>query len=372
MMSTHMVFNGCDDAVKARLQAYWARKLPRLQKLLVRYRTDLQEIRLTVYCHPQGPERRWYEARADIHLPTGTLAARADDKDPQVTLDRITDALATEIKRHKERVRHEYLFKRKARSRADLSAAGPQLQREAEIGRREDFFRLLRPLLRFLRDHARRELRILEEKGTLHRGEATVADLLDEVLSLAWQRFADRPRQLPLDLWLTDLLHETVEGWIKQEPRPHVSLEEKPEMALPSTVPPMEEKQAKEEKEWWDEVPPFEETVLLEDLIPGSEGTEASEELEAEEERNRVLSLLGELPAAQRQAFLLHALENYDTAEIAMLQDRPENQVKADIEAARQTLRDRLLAGGQALEAGKLATAAPEPAHSGGASDRAP
>jgi hypothetical protein len=47
-MSNHVVFNGVDDAAKARLEAYWTRKLPRLQKLLVPYRTDLQEIRLTV------------------------------------------------------------------------------------------------------------------------------------------------------------------------------------------------------------------------------------------------------------------------------------------------------------------------------------
>ena len=63
------------------------------------------------------------------------------------------------------------------------------------------------------------------------------------------------------------------------------------------------------------------------------------------------------MPPAQRQAFLLHALENYDTAEIAMLQDRPESQVKADVEAARQRLRERLLAGGYVKEAGKPAAA---------------
>lgn len=54
-------------------------------------------------------------------------------------------------------------------------------------------------------------------------------DVLDEVLQRAWQRFASRPRHLPLDQWLTDLLHETLKQWIKQEPRPHVSLEEKAE-----------------------------------------------------------------------------------------------------------------------------------------------
>ena len=131
-MSSHLVFNGVDDVVKARLETYWAKKLPRLQKLLVPYRTELQEIRLTVSRHPRNSHRSWYEVRAVIHLPTGTLAAEANDQDPQAALDRVADALVTEIKRHKERVRHDYIFKRKARDRADLSAAGPQLQRDVE------------------------------------------------------------------------------------------------------------------------------------------------------------------------------------------------------------------------------------------------
>jgi ribosomal subunit interface protein len=236
-MSSHFAFHGTDEAVKARLEAYWARKLPRLQKVLVPYRHDLQDIELTVYHHPQNPQRAWYEARAVIHLPTGTLAAEDDDKDPEAAIDRVVDALVTEIKKHKERVRKDYVFKRKARRRADLSAAGPLLQRDADGRRRASFFRLLKPLLWVLRDHAARELRILELEGTLHRGEVTVADLLDEVLTLAWERFAERPRRLSLDLWLIDLLHETLEKLVKQEARPHASLKDKAGQA--------------DEQEWW-------------------------------------------------------------------------------------------------------------------------
>jgi hypothetical protein len=66
-------------------------------------------------------------------------------------------------------------------------------------------------------------------------------------------------------------LHEALQEGVKQEPRPHVSLEETAEKAPQSAVPPLEEKQEKEEKEWWDELPPFEETVLLGDLIPEEE-----------------------------------------------------------------------------------------------------
>jgi RNA polymerase sigma factor (sigma-70 family) len=344
--------------VKKDLQEYWAKKWPRLQKLLVRYHADLQDVRLTVTYHQQNPQRGWYDLRAVIHLPTGTLVAEADEKEPcerpwRAGLDRAADALAREIKRHKELVRHDYLFKRKARRREDLGAAGPLLQKDKAGGRRDDFFRLLRPHLDLLRDYAGRELRMLELDGPLHKGEMTVTDLLDEVLTRAWQRFdeflaferpQDRsPRHLTLDLWLTDLLHETLVEWIKQEPRPHVSLEEKVPVR-PDQVPQVDE------QEWWSVLLGQDESLTLEDLLPDPEADDAWDELEAEEQRERLLSLLNELPVTQRQAFLLHALEDYGVAEIAMLQDRPEKEVRADIEAARQTLQERLRSGSHAQE----------------------
>jgi ribosomal subunit interface protein len=346
-MSSHRVFNGVDDAVKQRLESYWEKKLPRLEKLLAPYRADLREIRLTVSQHRRDSQPSWYEVRAVLHLPTGTLAAEANAEDPQVALDRVADALVTEIKKHKERVRQDYLFKRKGHNRADLSAAGPLLKRDVEHGRREDFDRLLRPHLRILRDHARRELRTLELEGLLHRGEVSLDDLLDQVLINAWQHFADRPKQLPLDLWLVDLLDETLEQWIKQEPRPHVSLEQKART---------DEGHPQDEQEWWQEVLGETETFTLGDLIPDAEATPAWDELDSEEQRDRLLSLIRQLPRAQRQAFVLHALENYSAAEVAKLQDRPVGEVEADIEAARQTLRERLLAG-EYLKAGKPADA---------------
>jgi DNA-directed RNA polymerase specialized sigma24 family protein len=67
--------------------------------------------------------------------------------------------------------------------------------------------------------------------------------------------------------------------------------------------------------------------------------------------------MINELPRLQRQTFVLHALEDDNTAEIAMLQDRPEAEVKADIEAARRTLGERLIAEGAMEESGRPATA---------------
>ena len=181
-------------------------------------------------------------------------------------MDRIVDKLVAEVRRHKEKVRKDYVYKRKNRNRADLSAAGPQLQQHDEAGNRDDFFRMLRPHLGFLRDYARREIRMLEQDGTLHRGELTVDDLLDQVVILAYERFKDRPRKVSLDLWLTDLVEDALEQWIKQEPRPHVSLEERAEEFLPDEPP------RDDEDPWWAELMGEEETLRLEDLIPDRRG----------------------------------------------------------------------------------------------------
>ena len=176
--------------------------------------------------------------------------------------------------------------------------------------------------------------------GRSHRGELTVNDLLDQVMILAYERFKDRPRKLSLDLWLTDLVQDALEQWIKQEHRPHASLQERAEKFRPDEAP------QEDEEEWWSELMGEQETLRLEDLIPDLEGTEPWKSLEAEEQSDRLLTSIAKLPPRRRQAFLLHALEGYATDEIAMLQDRPESEVKADIEAARKWLRDRLQAEG--------------------------
>src|SRR5579875_1653688 len=296
-MQTHWVFNDCSEPLKASLQAYWEKKQTRLERLLKPFRPALRELRSTVYQHEQP--KRW-EVRGVLYLPTCTLAAEETEADYKPALDRLTDVLVGEIKRHKERLRHDYVFRRKSRRREELTAAGPLLERDVAQGRRQAFFDLLRPLLRSLHEHARRELHILELEDVLPKGEVTAADLVDEVLTRAWQRFATRPSSRPLDLWLIDLLHEVVEQW-RQQPPPLAMADEAKEKA----------EQAKDKEEWWTELLGETESLSPEELIPGAEDAEAWERLETEEQRNRLLQVLAELPALQRQAFELHVLEGF-------------------------------------------------------------
>jgi RNA polymerase sigma factor (sigma-70 family) len=337
-MSFHWVFNKCMSAVKSDVEEYWGRKWQRLQKLLApSYAPELQDVRVTFACHQQNPQRVWYDIHAVIGLPTGTLVAKSHDKQPRAAVDKVVDRLAAEIIRHKERLRKDYVFKRKTRPRADLSAAGPQTSRQPTVEDRQLFTRLIRPLLPVLKDHIRRELKVLEIEEVLHRNELTVADLTDEVLTRAWERFADRPQNESLEKWLIDILHDTLEDLIKQEPRPHEALEEEVDETLPSEVPQVDE------QEWWSWLLGYEDPLQLEDYVARLKDSELLEHVEAEDELQNILSLVSELlPPLQRQAFILNVLDGFEPFEIAMIQNRPESAVLDDIETAKLVLRKRM------------------------------
>jgi DNA-directed RNA polymerase specialized sigma24 family protein len=108
------------------------------------------------------------------------------------------------------------------------------------------------------------------------------------------------------------------------------------------------------EQEWWVWLLGEGDAASPESQIASRQSTWAEEYIEAEELMDHIQAVLGDLPKAQRQAFVLHVLEAYELMEVAMLQDRPEAEVRSDIEAARNHLRTRLSAGGESETADRV------------------
>lgn len=231
------------------------------------------------------------------------------------------------------------LLKRSVRNRAALTAAAPLLEQDAEKQKQEDFIEVLRPLSGHLADHARRELRILEANGSLSPGQLSLADSLDEMVTRAWLQFAARPRSMSLDLWLTKILDEVLEEQTRPAQPVQRSLNEPAHEARPRNVPQVDD------QEWWVWLRGEDEGPAREDSAISRRSAWAEEFLEAEELVLRIHTLLGDLPKLERQAFVLNVLEAYELFEVAMLQDRPEADVRADVEAARVYLRQQLHAG---------------------------
>lgn len=221
-------------------------------------------------------------------------------------------------------------------SHPGAAGLGPKAQAGAQTA--EDFFALILPHVNDLRDHARRELKILEIEGTLHPGEVTTADLVDEVLARGWQQFADRPKDASLKTWLVDLLHVVLGEWINQELRPHESLDAQIDDVLPEDVPQVDD------QEWWMVLLGYDDTQFLTDIVDEAQAKARWERLETEARKNLLTSLVVRLPRQRRNALLLSVLKNYSPAEIASLQHRDEADVRADIDAARQFLQRHLSA----------------------------
>jgi ribosomal subunit interface protein len=309
--------------------AYWEDKLPRLERLLKRFPDPLREMWLTVSTLSH-PER--FETKAVIRLPTGTLAAEEVSESWEESFDKVADELARQIKRHKEKLRGDWVYRRKRRRQEDFRLAGAQLESDRAASGRQEFFDLLGPLMQLIRDHAKDELRRLEKGGRIRRGEVSVSDLTDEVLVRAWERFDERPAHGRLDMWLLQLLDEVIE-WFASQPA-GVSIE--------STVVPL--KEVEEEFDTDNEgdlyAAFFREHALatLADVLPDRHAP-AWDALEASEQRSRIEDALWRMEPSRRLAFIYHALEGFHPAEIAMMLDRSEEDIIADIEAARDELR---------------------------------
>jgi ribosome-associated translation inhibitor RaiA len=203
MTHTRWTFHECDPWIKAEVEAYWEKKGPRFEWLLKTFPDGLFDLSISVYRHRP---RSLFDGRIVLQLPSRTLVANASHADHRTLIDRLADLLAADIKRHKARLRHDWVYRRKHRRRDELSAAGPLLAQDRDERRREAFFELLIPILRPLKDHARRELRLLEQQGKLGHREVAAGDILSEVVLRAWEEFDERPPAWELDVWLMDLL----------------------------------------------------------------------------------------------------------------------------------------------------------------------
>jgi DNA-directed RNA polymerase specialized sigma24 family protein len=280
-----LVFKEFPNDLKDQARKLWERRWKKIARILEPFRPDQRHLR--VVFDQSRHHKRLYEVRAVLTLPTGTLVADAQAYDPKLidAVDRVADLLEREIIRHKRLLRHDYEYRRKRRRWKDSAGIRPMLESYHREHQREQFLELLRPALRDIEAHARRELVMAQLEG-IRPDELTVSDLLDQVAVRAWDRFKDWPAARPLEQWLTQVLHEV-----------------------------LDEKRV--------ESPP---AASIHDKIAGDDP----------------LAQLASYPREKRRAFTLHELEGWDIKDIASVLGHSFEQVRADTDAVRQGLGVRL------------------------------
>lgn len=334
-MAENILTEECPAGVADDVKRHWQKKLPSIERLLTRIPDDLRQLRFHFEC-----DKSRYEAWAVLTLPTGTLVAHGDPAyhDAREAVDQVAERLAMEIRRHKEHVRHDDVYRRKARRRRDFMAIEPRLSRLRQNDNQKGFVELLRSHLQHLRDHARRELIIAQSEGNIRPGEVTVQDLIDDTIARAWDEWHQRPRGEPLDQWLVGLLHDVLdEREVKANGDGNAKDSDLFE-ANPDWPHAGENQWAVENNPYW----PFADPLAGDETLPDKDSAQPWTKLTDDETRRLILNELKRFSPDQRRAFMLYALDGWTLGEIAQIQHRSEREVQADIEAVRTALRDRL------------------------------
>lgn len=324
MSQVHWTFTGCDDTQEAAVVQQWQQRQLELEAKINSLELEPSELRLAVEHQADSPA---WQMHAALHLPLKTLVAEgaADDFPPVV--EAVIDGLSGEIDRLELPSTEPAAVRREG-----LHAVVPFLERFHAAGRSDSFLAFLAPLLRPMRRHVRRELRVMRIEGAVPEEQITPADIMDEILVRAWERFGKRPKDKSLDVWVLQLVHEALQDAIRGQIQ----------QSLEDRVPfPYEESQEYWLNQWTDNVG-LPESTSLRELLPGHPAADDWDRLDIETKSVSLGELLSLLPWEQRQALVLSAVEGYEPATVADIQDRPIEQVEADLAAARQTLSHNL------------------------------
>lgn len=334
MVKIQWSFNKCSRNIKNEFRDYWKQKQNRIERLLSSRPSSARKIRITVYNHSNRVKQ--YEARAVMEVPGRSLAVQCSGMMANTVVDKLADSIAAAIRKYKDLFRHSYRQQRKERNIADLADALPMLIEDEKNERKKSFFELLRPLLKFLVEQARRELKILEFEGVLRPDYISPEELVDEVVIRAWECFSLKPDEKSMEHWLTGLLYDVLQN-VEREPSQFVSLDESIRNHDIDSI---------AEPDWKAGTMDYDENLTLAELVPDDEQSEAWGDLSDESQRVHIYTVLQNLPTVSRQAYLLYSVEEYTVEEIAQIQNRSPKDVRLDINQGREAMHSYLLDSG--------------------------
>jgi len=358
-MNLHFSYKAAKSAdVEHEIQQH----VEKLQRRLKMFSPDLVHLHGTVDCGA-GPKVAC-EVTLNLRLPTGQIAAQDSGKNAQAALKKAFAELISQLNKHKGLLRNEHKWVRdkaeltppeqgasetvrRTNGRAELAeeksvhggngkssmeeitattfdGEGTPLQREirAYLGSR----------LPRLERYVLRELRLRESEGEIAPGSISDVEVLDEVVVSALS-IEERPATIPLERWLFRLTLKTIRGMANAG------------KVIGEEVP-LEKSAGHQNVTGSDEAflqfhQPGE-MLMEEDVIADVRQGNPEERAASDETIDQLeISLNGTKPA-EREAFVLFAIEGFTVPEIVEITERSEKQVRADILAARDHLMKKL------------------------------
>jgi ribosomal subunit interface protein len=108
--SMKIFYSNIEPEHRKTVEAEAAHHIEKLKRLLKRYDPDLVELHCSIEKTPRKIE---YVFSVNLHLPTGNLHASAAGGDVRMSAKAAFAELEGQVKKHQEKLRKDYLWKRK-------------------------------------------------------------------------------------------------------------------------------------------------------------------------------------------------------------------------------------------------------------------
>jgi len=307
-------------------------QIEKIRKRLQVFRPELIHLKGVI---EQTSAREGFIVSLNLRLPSGQMAVQKSAPGPAAAIRASFDDLLQQITKHKDLLRSSYKWRRLRRG-TDVRPE-PQVPFEQTVAAvpvptisADDIRSYVNANLGRLERYVEREIYFREAADRLQPDAVSKEEVIDEAIARAMGNGIEKPERLALEPWLYRLalgaLDEMADRGGEEPESVHFEESARRRNVRGSDEPQLQYHQP-------------DETLTAENIIPDRR-TATPEDIASTDEMFSMVELaLRGAEHADREAFILHALEGFSVDEIADIIECKPEEVRASIASAREHLR---------------------------------
>jgi DNA-directed RNA polymerase specialized sigma24 family protein/ribosome-associated translation inhibitor RaiA len=307
------------------------RQIEKLRKRLQVFRPELVHLKGSV---EQNSAREGMTVSLNLRLPSGQMAVQKSGPNAQGVVKAAFEDLVQQINRHKDLLRNSRKWQRRRSEKARSDSMVPFEETVAAVqvptASPDDVRSYVNANLARLERFVERQLAFREADDGTFDDSVTKEEVIGEAIARALGDDADKPERVAIEPWLyrlaLDAIRDLASGNREHDGSVHLEDSARARNVRASDEPELQYHQPDESL--------TEENVIADRRVATPEDAAYSDEMV-----NLVQVALGGTGRADREAFILHAIEGFSVDEIAVITARAPEAVRASIEAAGEHLR---------------------------------
>jgi DNA-directed RNA polymerase specialized sigma24 family protein/ribosome-associated translation inhibitor RaiA len=306
----------------------------KLRKRLQVFRPELVHLRGVV---EQSSAREGITVSLNLRLPSGQMTAQKSAANAPSAVKAAFDDLLQQISKHKDLLRHSHKWQRRRvadfRPQSQVAFEDTVAAVHVPMASSDDIRSYVNASLGRLERFVERELYFRETAEEITVDFVSKEEVIDEAIARALGEGAngsEKPESIALEPWLYRLALRVIDDLSARSPESLLSVHLEDSARRPNV-------RASDESELQFHQP--DETLTGENVIADRRTSTPEDIASSDEMITLVQFALGNANRADREAFILHALEGFSLDEIGVITDRKPDEVRSSIEQAREHLR---------------------------------